>query len=451
MNHQNFIRTGLGAVGVCLLLMIVLRLFTIGQSAVPVRAASEGNGGIYLPLVVKPFPLGLTSRVSVASDGTEGNDNSALPSISADGRYVAFFSDASSLVSGDTNDVGDVFVHDSQTGQTSRISVTSDGTQASLGGGDPAISADGRYVAFVSRDSNLVSGDTNNAWDIFVHDRQTGLTTRVSIASDGTQGNGDSRRPMLSADGRYVSFDSYASNLVTNDNNASSDIFVHDLQTGLTTRVSVASDGTEGNGESGDGASISADGRYIVFSSWASNLVSDDTNNAQDIFVHDRQTGLTTRVSVASDGTEGNSYSRSPAISGDGRYVTFWSMATTLANGTAGTFLHDRQTGETSLLIEGIGDTSISHDGLYIAIATSASNLVSGDTNNTSDVFLYDQQTKQIRRVSVASDGTQGNDYSVDPSISADGRNVAFYSQASNLINNDTNNAWDVFVHDLGE
>jgi Tol biopolymer transport system component len=344
-----------------------------------------------------------TTRVSVASDGGQGNDNSYSYSssiISADGHYVAFQSDASNLVGGDINSAEDVFVHDRQTGQTTRVSVASDGTQGNGSSEYPSISADGRYVAFDSVASNLVGGDTNGAEDIFVHDRQTGETTRVSVVSDGSEGNEGSVVSSISADGRYVAFTSYASNLVGGDTNSTYDVFVHDQQTGETTRVSVASDGSEGN-EGSIESSISADGRYVAFQSWASNLVGGDTNGTHDIFVHDRQTGETACVSVASDGSEGNNASIRPSISTDGRYVAFYSYA---------------------------------------------SNLVSGDTNGYQDVFVHDRQTGQTTRVSVASDGSEGNEYSRYPSISADGRYVAFESRASNLVSDDTNSECDIFV-----
>jgi Tol biopolymer transport system component len=450
-------------------------------------SAPSASSVVQNPLT--PLSPGTTTRVSVASDGSQGNGDSGHwngPSISADGRYVVFASYASNMVSGDTNGEYDVFVHDRQTGQTTRVSVASDGTQGNGGssggswGAKPSISADGRYVAFVSSASNLVSGDTNdfcgyyhdeNCMDVFVHDRQTGQTTRVSVASDGAQGNEESWNPSISADGRYVAFASEASNLVSGDTNDTNDAFVHDRQTGQTTRVSVASDGGQGNDWSG-GPSISADGRYVAFESIASNLVSGDTNdfcgyyhddNCGDIFIHDRQTGQTTRVSVASDGTQGNEESTWLSISADGRYVAFASLASNLVsgdtNGGADVFVHDRQTGQTTRVsvasdgTQGNGDSyfpSISADGRYVAFSSYAGNLVSGDTNGEADIFVHDRQTGQTTRVSVASDDSQGNEESRWLSISADGRYVAFASEASNLVSGDTNGETDVFVHDRG-
>jgi hypothetical protein len=271
--------------------------------------------------------------------------------MSSDGRYVAFYSSASNLVSGDSNGYSDVFLHDQQTGQTTRVSVATDGTQGNntIGNSTPAISADGRYVVFVSTATNMVADDTNGSKDVFVHDQQTGQTTRVSVASDGTQSNADSWNPSISGDGHYVSFNSNANNLVSGDTNGYSDIFVHDMQTGQTTRVSIASDGTQGDSAS-YASSFSDDGRYVVFDSASSNLVSDDTNNTYDTFVYDQQTGQVTRVSIASDDTQGNDAVNYdvPSISTDGRYVAFVSFASNLVgddtNGVPDVFVHDRGT-----------------------------------------------------------------------------------------------------------
>ncbi len=250
--------------------------------------------------------------------------------ISADARFVAFDSMATNLITGDTNNSEDIFVHDRQTGITERVSVASDGTEGNNFSALPSISADGRIVVFNSSASNLVLGDMNNSKDVFAHDRQTGVTTRISVASDGTEGNNSSSNPAVSADSRFIVFDSMATNLVPNDTNNLEDIFLYDLQMSTIIRVSVGAGGTEANGFSME-PTISADGRYIGYSSDASNLVPGDTNGVWDSFVFDQQTGVTMRVSVASDGsTEGDNHSFSATASTDGRIVIFDSLASNL-------------------------------------------------------------------------------------------------------------------------
>jgi Tol biopolymer transport system component len=308
----------------------------------------------------------------VASDGTQANRPSYRPSISADGRYVAFSSGASNLVPGDTNYWVDVFGRDCQTGETTRVSVASDGTQANYPSYRPSISADGRFVAFDSQASNLVANDTNGRSDVFVHDRQTGETSRVSVRSDGTQGTGgNSYIPRLSADGRYVAFYSEAPNLVAGDTNGFLDVFVHDHQTGQTTRVSVRNDGGQGNEDSAWPA-ISADGRYVAFYGEASNLVVGDTNGVWDVFAHGRETGETFRVSVASGGRQGNRTSLLPSISADGRCVAFSSEATNLVsgdhNGKSDAFVHAHF--QPDMMIRDAGDAAFVGNDVYNATGT---------------------------------------------------------------------------------
>ncbi len=397
-------------------------------------------------------------RVSVDSSGSQGNGDSLASSISSDGRFVTFQSTANNLVSGDTNGSSDIFVHDRQTGATSRVSVDSSGTEGNGVSINPSISSDGRFVAFASTANNLVSGDTNGWGDIFVHDRQTGATSRVSVDSSSTEGNSVSFNPSISGDGRFVAFESNANNLVSSDTNGKIDIFVHDRQTGTTSRVSVDSSGGQGNRD-GRHPSISGDGRFIAFESAASNLVSGDNNGSTDIFVHDRQTDTTSRVSVDSGSTEGNYHSSNPNISSDGRFVAFVSAASNLVsgdtNGSLDVFVHDRQTGTTSRVsvdsngTEGNIDSvnpSISGDSRFIAFQSAANNLVSGDTNGTWDIFVRDWQTGTTSRVSVNSSGIQANSGNSDSSISGDGRFVAFTSAASNLVSDDSNGAADIFV-----
>jgi Bacterial Ig-like domain/WD40-like Beta Propeller Repeat len=424
--------------------------------------------------------VGDTTRVSVASDGTEANSFSLGARISDDGRYVAFTSVASNLVPGDTNNRVDAFVRDLQTGTNERVSVDSSGNQANDHTNDVRISADGRYIVFLSSASNLVAGDTNGQPDVFVRDRQTQTTERVSVDSSGNQRDDESSIDVggISADGRFVVFPSSASNLVENDTNGVQDTFIRDRQTQSTERVSVASDGTEANGASYFSPSISSNGRFVTFASEASNLVSGDTNGVQDTFVRDRDADedevfdevnepgavSTERVSVASDGTEANGWNSFSDISADGRFVVFSSSASNLVPGDFGAddvFVHDRQTGANHRVsLAGCAtqadsfsfESSISPDGRYVAFTSFASNLVSGDTNNTNDVFVRDLHTGTTERVSVDSSGNQANDASWTSrnarSVSTDGR-VAFYSYANNLVTDDTNNQPDIFLHEL--
>lgn len=400
-------------------------------------------------------------RVSVASDGSQGNGGSSIGStlsISEDGRYVAFASAASNLVPSDTNGTTDIFVYDRQTDTTERVSVASDGTQGNGASSNPSLSADGRYVAFQSSASNLLPDDTNGVGDVFVYDRQSHSIERVSVTDGGTQGDASSSFAKISADGQYVVFCSSASNLVPNDTNGMQDVFVYDCQTDAIKRVSVASDGTQGNGAA-LGAEISADGHYVAFASAAGNLVPGDTNGQIDSFVYDRQTHTIERVSLASDGTEGNGQSTVGKMSADGRYLAFWSYASNLVpgdtNGNPDAFVYDRQMQtiqRVSLASDGTQansmsiPSSISADGRYVGFYSSATNLVPGDINGKDDSFVYDRQTGTIKQVSVAANGTEGNGVSSSSLLSADGCYVTFFSYASNLIPGDTNGASDVFV-----
>lgn len=429
---------------------------------------------------------GTIERVNVASDGTQANiDLTIVPplnsayytvSISADGRYVAFSSGSTNLVAGDTNSWRDVFVHDTRARTTERVSVASDGSEANFFCSDPSISADGRFVVFSSLAANLVSEDTNNSSDVFLHDRFTRTTTRVSVASDGTQPNGDSRDPSISPDGRYIAFESFATNLVSNDTNAVSDIFVHDCLTGTTERVSVSTDGAQADSGSStlsdrsgySSVSISEDGALVAFESYASNLVPEDTNGKRDIFVRNRQTGSTQRVSISSGQTQANDDCWDPSISANGRFVAFFSQASNLVssdtNSCSDIFVYDLHLGSTvrasissdgdqadgpASMYIGQGYSSISADGSHVAFSSSASNLVPGETSNFyNDVYVHALSTGTTERMSGAS-GLIGTDrYSQSPDTSADGRFIVYASSATNIVPGDTNGASDIFVHD---
>ncbi len=421
---------------------------------------------------------GETIRASVDLNGVEGNGNSgdyaggSSPSISVDGRYVAFESSASNLVSGDTNGVPDVFMRDTQANTTTRISLGSGNAQGNSESRRPSISADGRYVTFYSSASNLVSGDTNGTADVFVRDTKTNTTTRISFSSSGAQGNNFSVRSSISADGRYVAFESYASNLVSGDTNGTGDVFVRDTQTNTTTRISLDSSGVQGNLAS-TWPSISADGRYVAFRSGANNLVSGDTNGVSDTFVRDTQTNITTRVSLSSSGAEGNGASGEEAIrsstiiSTDGRYVAFGSTASNLVsddtNGAYDVFVRDTVNNATirasvaSNGVQGNSDSiygfSISADGRYVAFSTAAYNLADGgDTNGLRPkIVVRDTVAGITTRASIDSNGVQGgvDSNSFYPTISGTGVYVVFLSTATNLVSGDENGMVDVFVHKM--
>ena len=425
-------------------------------------------GQINTPLAFEPAVMAnyqdlladAIARVSVDSNGNQGDGDPGAYfnlSISGDGRYVVFASADSKLVKNDTNQVRDIFLRDTVNSTTSLISANSNGRSLY-----PSISADGRYVAFWSVATNLVNGDTNGQADIFLRDTVKNTTSRISVDSNGNQGNGESGDSSIS-DVRYVAFSSAASNLVSGDTNGQVDIFLRDTVNSTTALISLDSNGSQANMGS-YGPSISADGRYVAFESGASNLVSGDTNNSSDVFLRDTVTKTTTRISVDSNGQQGkeNRESRQPSISADGRYVAFFSR-NDLGKGTnpsnSNVYVRDTLKLTTSLvssfdvddniLFAGSAAPSISGDGRYVAFDAQYQAIESGRPTNALDVFVRDTVNNTTKRISVDSNGNRGNQLSTPSSISRNGRYVAFYSLATNLVTGDTNNAMDAFVRDI--
>jgi len=342
-------------------------------------------------------------------------------------------------------------------GVTTRIASSANHLPFGGWGMGPDISADGRFVAFGSSAADLVPDDTNGAIDVFVVNLATGTIERVSVGSNGREGSGLSYSPALSTNGRFVAFTSYAGDLVRGDTNHSTDIFVHDRRTDKTRRVSVRSDGTDVHGDSRL-ATISGDGQLIAFQSDATKLVRHDTNEADDVFVHDSSTRTTNRVSVSTDGEQGHYYSRTPDMSKDGRFVSFYSVSPNLTahdtNGFDDIFVRNIERKTTHLVSLGNHEQQgkqpstssfLSADGRYVAFVSEAGNLVKSDTNHAYDVFVRDRNTKATVRASVGLGGQEGNDNSFASGISTDGRRILFVSQASNWLAADTHTQ-DVFI-----
>ena len=388
-----------------------------------------------------------TSRVSLDSSGGQGDARSTSPSISADGRYVAFASFASNLVPGDTNGFADIFVRDRVAGTTVRVSLDSSGGECNGSCSRPSISDDGGYVAFESLATDLVAGDTNVRMDVFVRDVIGGVTSIASADSGGTLGNGNSWVPAISDDGRYVAFTSFASNLVPGDTNGAGDVFVYDLQLGTTTRVSVHTNGTEGNASSVSGT-ISGDGRYVAFLSGATNLIPGGTDGNDHVYIRDRQLGTTTRAVNCFFGFPAGC--TEPFLSSDGRRVSFTTYGID-QNGELDVFVRDIPSGVTIQASNSnnvvTGNSCLSADGRYVAYRSDGE-LVPGDSNFIHDVFVHDLEEGVTTRVSVSSTGTQGDSPSISPAISADGSIVAFESPATNLVAGDTNSTIDAFVRE---
>lgn len=406
---------------------------------------------------------------SANSAGAPGNGHSTACQVSASGRFVAFESGATNLVAGDTNDFRDVFVRDRWTSQTTRVSVSSTGTQANgpcrLGG----LSADGRFVAFSTVANTIVPGDTNGQEDVFVHDRQTGSTARVSVSSAGAESNGWSNfagRVDLSADGRYVAFDSNASNLVAGDTNSLPDVFVRDTWTGTTTRESVTSLGVEGDSASVNPA-ITPDGRYVVFESSAFNLDPNIWPIQTQIYRRDRLLGITISVceSALNPGYSGNGGAWSADVSADGNRIAFLSVADNLVAGdgnfVADVFVRDVSSGSlTPVSVTPAGSVgnfatlahlSISNDGRFVLFDSKATDLAPGigGTGNQANFFRRDLQTNTTLLLSKTPAGVAGNQF--QPSeyrsgLAADGRVCAFPCSATDLVAADGNGAFDIFV-----
>jgi Tol biopolymer transport system component len=411
-----------------------------------------------------------TELVSVSTSDVQADKWVQEARISDDGRYVVFESASGVLVPGDTNFVRDIFVRDMLLGTTERLSVGPAGEQLLGESRTPVLSADGRYVAFTSNADGVVPGVASPYSQIYVRDRATGITSLVSVSPTGEPGaswSGLYAGLAISADGQRVAFDSKATNLVPGAPVGIDQMYVRDLPTGVTVCVSLGLGGEFGNANS-DAPSLSADGRFVAFESQASNLVPDDTNEliadlGMDVFVRDLETLTTVRASVSSAGDEANGDSSAPSLSADGRLLVFESWAFNLAPQDAfgyDVFVHDLFDGTTHRISNGPGGwfgnnnsetPRISADGRWVVFDSIASDLVPGDTNNARDVFLHDLMTGTTGRVSITDDGEQVEDSEFRSSdISADGRRVSFEGNSDFFAGLPLTDVTHVFLRDLG-
>ncbi|MEB3182293.1 MAG: hypothetical protein VKL59_25135 [Nostocaceae cyanobacterium] len=387
-------------------------------------------------------PVQRIRRVSSSSQELQADASSSSPVVSANGRFVAFQSNATNLVRGDTNSLSDIFVRDVRRGKTTRVSIGSDGTQANGASLNASISSDGRFVVFESEASNLVPQDTNGKKDVFLHDTKSGTTTLISVDSTGNQADEDSYRPYISNDGRYVTFTSKANNLDSNAPNVvrTEDVFVRDLQTSTTSWIRSPQEGPSPNRTLNSRTrDISGDGRYVLYES---TIVTGSVLTT--LYVYDQHTQTSQKID---SGFRGDF--RKSSISDDGRFVAYGFGPSLGANITK---LYDQQTNSSREILLGQNGTrvftqslSLSGNGRYLAFSSSQNDVVPGDTNQASDVFIYDIDNSTTQRVSVNARGREANGNSFSPSLSADGRFLAFASDATNLVPRDTNGVTDVF------
>jgi Tol biopolymer transport system component len=438
------------------------------SATVLVTARSIQNGTRIDAVQVTTASLGEATQLVSLTDSEGIADSASLwPSCSGDGRLVAFTSAAANLVPGDTNRVSDIFVRDRQVGTTRRVSISAARTQTNDWSDQPALSRDGRFVAFRSAASNLVDGDTNGVADIFLVSLETGAVERASAPVAGGQSNGGSAEPTLSADGRFVAFTSMATTLVAGDTNSVADVFLLDRHARTLTRMSQTALGVQANGAS-DNPALAADGSVVLFRSAATNLVAADTNRQLDVFAAVTATRALTRVSISTAAVQGNGASGiggGLVVSTTGRYVAFRSHATNLVtgdtNGVADVFLHDR-TARTTICVShgvtaaanaesGANGVAISADGQYVAFTSSATNLLAGDVNGIRDVFVRNWTNGTLACVSRDSLGAwqtrEAGQSAQGVAMSADGHFIVFETLAA-LEADDTNLAGDLYLRD---
>jgi len=402
-------------------------------------------------------------RASSDSGQNAANDDSLTrPHVSATGRYVVFSSDASNLVPGDTNGWHDVFVKDFGTGLTDRLSLGPNGAQGNDRSSEPRITSDGRWVVYSSRATTLSPFDQNHLSDVYVADRIAQTTTLVSTNHLGVVGaDGASFRPSISDDGRYVAFASQATNLIPGgDANGFTDVYVKDTLTGATRLCSRNAQGQPANGHSRN-PRISRSGQFVVFDSEADDLVANDGNGRRDVFVFDLTTDAVWRSSLGPNGAEPDGDCTALDIDAFGQHVLFESFASNLVAGQSGldVYVSDAIGSFVECVNVDSGGTigngaslsgALSGDGRFVAFTTRASDLFAGDGNGSlEDVAVRDRVALTTERASIALDGGSPNGACRWPSISDDGRFVAYVSAAPNLLFGKTDLVDDVIRADV--
>lgn len=421
---------------------------------------------------------GIIERVSVDSMGNEANGASQTAQMDASGRYITFESKATNLDPNDSTSLKDVFLHDRQTGVTQLVNYTrlNNHQDSLISAVSPCIAAQSNMIKIGFRSAHPMDFDEDiyGLYDIFARNMNNNTTTRITNADLGGPypvhaGVKSSLDPSSSNTGRYIAFSTNAQNLgfdpslLEPDKNLDliqSQIIRLDQQTGLVTPISLNISGKYSNSSS-DEPSINSSGTLIGYSSYATDLVADDTNNLKDIFVSE-VSGQTYRVNVASDGSESNGLSIHPAIASQSRIIAFESSATNLVtndnNNRSDIFIHELDSAVTERVsISTLGVESdqhsrspaISQDGRYVVFENSSDVLVTGDTNNSQDIFMRDRQTNETVLVSLDDAGIQANGGSSHPDISANGRYVVFQTSANNLVQDDTNAQQDIYRKDM--
>lgn len=429
--------------------------------AVAVIAAMLASSSVALA-VAPGFAPGTTTRVSVASDGTPANATTGSQVISGDGRYVVFASGATGLVTLSTGGRQQVYRRDRVNGVTELVSLSRTGVATIGQAFAPTVSADGRFVAFLSSGNDLVANDTNGAPDVFVRDMTSGTTVAAStdangafVSGGGSLANFPGARA-ISDDGRYVVFTSTSTALVPDTNNGVAQVYVKDLSTGAVVRASVDATGAAANAASLH-ATISGDGNVVAFESTSTNLSPLQTSPTLEVYVRDLAAGTTSLGSVSESGAAADQSATVPGLSHDGRYLVFETPSRLTSADTDfayDVYLRDLTAGTTTLASpgSGTGDSrapSVSADGSYVAFYSADSTLVSGDVNNVSDVYLWSRLTGQLTLVSLDGSGAQANAGSSFPSVSANAGSVLFSSTASNLVSSPLTSTQQLYVRDL--